>query len=626
MMPFFNSLFLASGTVGCSLILGVPLAIFLVKTDLPFKKWLKYIYLIPIFIPPSIIALSWISLLGSARWLYTPWGAIALLTLCYFPFVTLLSCGGISVVGRDLEEAARVDYSGLGILRHITLPYAFNYILAGGLFVFVFAVSNYEIPALLGINTFPVEIFAQFSGFYDYQKACLFSLPLVALTTAMIILAARLMQNRDYIAVGATWSNPWIIKLGRVAKGLALIFILLLLGTSTVLPFSVLAQRAGKFAVYLKAIKLSWPELNFSLFWALAGTILAVSLSFVIAYVLERSRGALKHTLYYLSILPFAIAPTVLGIILIKIFNRPTLDFIYSSPLILLAAYLLRFSPFAVRILSASIRHIDPDLENEAEICGAGLWRKLFLILAPLCRRGLIISFAIIFALILGELAMTILLVPAGMSTLALKIYTLMHYGSSRLVAALALILALLILLSIGVLLFISKNLKRAFLITMTLLLFLQAPYGGCLAQEKQIHLYSTWDVLEVDTLASAWLIKRFLDQEATFRFYPKGELIEEGIAFDTPDAEFRRKKDMCTFETILKKYKLKGPPLIKIGQMIHDIEINYWQQPNDKQTQLLNHNMDRIINQTKDPLDCCKKAFLLLDQVYRDNKEIKGE
>ena len=47
-------------------------------------------------------------------------------------------------------------------------------------------------------------------------------------------------------------------------------------------------------------------------------------------------------------------------------------------------------------------------------------------------------------------------------------------------------------------------------------------------------HLYSTWDVLETDASASAWLIKRHVDPKARFKFFPKGELITEGIAFDT--------------------------------------------------------------------------------------------
>jgi len=622
MIPFLNSLLIATGTVICSLILGLPLAIFLVKTDLPFKKWLKYLYLIPIFIPPSIMALTWISLGGSMKWLFSPFGAIALLTLCFFPFITLLSSGGLSAVGRDLEEAARLDYAEMGVLRHITLPYAFGYILAGALFVFVFAISNYEIPALLGINTFPVEIFAQFSGYYNPQKAFLLSLPLVGLTTLLIIIAGRTLQGRDYVAIGQTWSKPRIIKLSSKVKVAALGFIATLLGASVIFPFSVLARRAEGFAVYLKAIKLSWHELNFSLFWAILGTILVVVFSFFIAYIIERSKTKFRHLLYYASILPFAVPATVLGIVLIKLFNREALNFVYTTPIILLIGYFFRFSPFAIRILSASIAHIDKDLESEAKLCGAGFFRRIFIIVAPLCRPGLVISLAIVFALIMGELGMTILVVPAGASTLILKIYTLMHYGAGKLVAALALISVMVILILIGLLLSFNKWFKKASLTTIASLIILQAAYGGCFAQGAGSHLYSTWETIELDTCASAWLIKNFVDEQAKFKFYPKGELVEQGVAFDTPDAKFKRSHNVSCFGSILNEYKIEDKTLLGIGNIIHDIEINYWMGSIDPQAEELNKKVLKVIDESSSPVETIINSFPIFDELYEQLKQ----
>ncbi|AUB85546.1 hypothetical protein THSYN_32040 (plasmid) [Candidatus Thiodictyon syntrophicum] len=97
-------------------------------------------------------------------------------------------------------------------------------------------------------------------------------------------------------------------------------------------------------------------------------------------------------------------------------------------------------------------------------------------------------------------------------------------------------------------------------------------PAGG----EGQV--YSTWDVFEPDKCASIWLIKRHIDPGAVFRFYPRGETIASGIAFDTPDATFRRYHDSSTFETLLKHYRLEGPGLAHLGRLIHDIEVNVWE------------------------------------------------
>lgn len=90
--------------------------------------------------------------------------------------------------------------------------------------------------------------------------------------------------------------------------------------------------------------------------------------------------------------------------------------------------------------------------------------------------------------------------------------------------------------------------------------------------------LWSTWDVFEPDKCASVWLIKRHIDRDARFRFYPSGVLIEAGIPFDTPDAELRRYHDASTFETLLRRYELSGPGLDYLRRLMHDIEVNVWE------------------------------------------------
>ena len=91
-------------------------------------------------------------------------------------------------------------------------------------------------------------------------------------------------------------------------------------------------------------------------------------------------------------------------------------------------------------------------------------------------------------------------------------------------------------------------------------------------------HIFSTWESFESDKCASIWLIKRFIAPEAQIRFYPPGETITEGIAFDTPEARFRRYHNKSTFETLLAHYRIEDKTLIYLGRVIHDIEVNIWE------------------------------------------------
>jgi len=75
---------------------------------------------------------------------------------------------------------------------------------------------------------------------------------------------------------------------------------------------------------------------------------------------------------------------------------------------------------------------------------------------------------------------------------------------------------------------------------------------------------------MEFDKCASAWLLKRHVDTLATFIFYPVGSLVDQGIPFDTPDAQLKRNARQSTFELILQQNGLHDPTLDAIGRIVH--------------------------------------------------------
>jgi len=79
-----------------------------------------------------------------------------------------------------------------------------------------------------------------------------------------------------------------------------------------------------------------------------------------------------------------------------------------------------------------------------------------------------------------------------------------------------------------------------------------------------------------VDRIASAWLIRRFIDPEAHFKFVSgKGYRPSEGeLRFDMFEAEFTHEGDKCTFEVLLDRGALKDSALRAIAEIIHDIDL----------------------------------------------------
>jgi hypothetical protein len=81
---------------------------------------------------------------------------------------------------------------------------------------------------------------------------------------------------------------------------------------------------------------------------------------------------------------------------------------------------------------------------------------------------------------------------------------------------------------------------------------------------------------IHVDRIASAWLIRRFIDPEARFKFVPgKGYLPQRGeLRFDMFEAEYTHEGDRCTFETLISRFEVTDPALKPIAEIVHDIDV----------------------------------------------------
>jgi len=80
---------------------------------------------------------------------------------------------------------------------------------------------------------------------------------------------------------------------------------------------------------------------------------------------------------------------------------------------------------------------------------------------------------------------------------------------------------------------------------------------------------------LHIDRLASAWLIKQFIDSRPRFYFVAEGETVEGGIPFDMFGAEFTHQGEDCTFETLIKRFGLAGDPALReLAEIVHDIDL----------------------------------------------------
>jgi len=86
--------------------------------------------------------------------------------------------------------------------------------------------------------------------------------------------------------------------------------------------------------------------------------------------------------------------------------------------------------------------------------------------------------------------------------------------------------------------------------------------------------VWATREHIHIDRLCSAWLIKKFIDPKAKFVFAPESKIPPKAIPFDIFGAEFSHHGDDCTFETLLKSFRISDKALGSMAQIVHDIDM----------------------------------------------------
>jgi hypothetical protein len=91
--------------------------------------------------------------------------------------------------------------------------------------------------------------------------------------------------------------------------------------------------------------------------------------------------------------------------------------------------------------------------------------------------------------------------------------------------------------------------------------------------------LWITRSHVHVDRVACPWLITRFIDSDAEFLFVPKNQIDQvsrdsDGIPFDAPGVELGHHEGRCSFESILLKYELKDPALLRLAKIVHAADV----------------------------------------------------
>ena len=121
-----------------------------------------------------------------------------------------------------------------------------------------------------------------------------------------------------------------------------------------------------------------------------------------------------------------------------------------------------------------------------------------------------------------------------------------------------------------------------------------------------------------VDRMASAWLIRRFIDRNASFRFVSAAryEGASGEVRFDMMPAEYTHEGDRCTFEVLLERFELHDPGLVAIAEVVHDIDLKDDQFARSEAPGI-EAVLTGIVNSTADDDARLSASFPLFDALY---------
>jgi hypothetical protein len=146
---------------------------------------------------------------------------------------------------------------------------------------------------------------------------------------------------------------------------------------------------------------------------------------------------------------------------------------------------------------------------------------------------------------------------------------------------------------------------------------------GAAAMHQSAPPVWVTWQGAEADKGASAWFLTRFVRHDIKIREVEPGLLdMGAGEPFDVPQAKFRRRHQSSVYEQLLQAYPVDDPVVGRIGEIIHDMEINLWRPKKFAESALIQNATLELARKRGDnriPLNCYIAWF---DSIYAQMKQ----
>ena len=485
-ITLLNSFKVSIAATIASVVVGVVLGYFMSVFKVRGAKLLRMCIVMATMSAPFVGAYAWIMLLGrngvitnflsglfgiTMPDIYGFNGIMLVFVTQLFPLVFLYVQGAMSKMDASLMEASEnLGCTGFKRFFTVVLPLISPTVLAGALLVFVRAMSDFGTPMLIGegYRTFTVILYNEFVGEVSQNKGFASAIAIIAILITMVVyFSQNFVAKKQAFSMNALhriekkqlhgFSNFIVHFITYVVVGISILPQLYVVYTSFLKTSGQIYVAGYSLQSYQDMFSRLGRSIQNTIVIPAVSLLIVVFLAVLIAYVAVRRRNVLSGAVDVISMLPYVIPGTVIGIAMISAFNREPLV-LTGGMLIMVVALVVRRLPYTIRSSVAILQQIPLYVEEAALSLGSSKPKAFFTVTLPMMSSGVLSGAILSWVTLISELSTAILLYTGKTQTLTVAIYTQIVRGNYGIASAMATVLTVMTLLSLLIFNKISKD------------------------------------------------------------------------------------------------------------------------------------------------------------------------
>lgn len=485
-ITLLNSFKVSIAATIASVVVGVVLGYFMSVFKVRGAKLLRMCIVMATMSAPFVGAYAWIMLLGrngvitnflsglfgiTMPDIYGFNGIMMVFVTQLFPLVFLYVQGAMSKMDASLMEASEnLGCTGFKRFFTVVLPLISPTVLAGALLVFVRAMSDFGTPMLIGegYRTFTVILYNEFVGEVSQNKGFASAIAIIAILITMVVyFSQNFVAKKQAFSMNALhriekkqlhgFSNFIVHFITYVVVGISILPQLYVVYTSFLKTSGQIYVAGYSLQSYQDMFSRLGRSIQNTIVIPAVSLLIVVFLAVLIAYVAVRRRNVLSGAVDVISMIPYVIPGTVIGIAMISAFNREPLV-LTGGMLIMVVALVVRRLPYTIRSSVAILQQIPLYVEEAALSLGSSKPKAFFTVTLPMMSSGVLSGAILSWVTLISELSTAILLYTGKTQTLTVAIYTQIVRGNYGIASAMATVLTVMTLLSLLIFNKISKD------------------------------------------------------------------------------------------------------------------------------------------------------------------------